>query len=186
MTVRDATQITPPVLDIEAAAHRESDLPTHVILRPAILLIATAAVLLAAASVVQLFANHSTSSLRLYFYADATIEALAYGCVAAGVFVSWTFCARSKATRDFSLAFMLGFIGAACLTTQWICTMIAYVKEFSTTSLGQSDLANATQIKHLVDASAFVQFAGWGAIAAAIFLCFCVIAARSKRPAPLG
>lgn len=184
MAVGEATQVAPGAFSDRAATPARADLPTLSIIRPAIVLLGIAAVLLAAASVVQLFANHSTSSLRYYFFADATIEAMAYGCIAAGLFVSWSFSGRSQVTKDYSFAFMLGVIGAACLTTQWICTFCAYVKEFSTTTLGQSDIANAQQIKHLVDASAFLQFAGWGAIAGAIFMSLVVFTARAKRCLP--
>jgi len=183
MAVGEATPVTRDVLAGDAGTRAETDLPTLWILRPSLVLLGVGTMLLAAASVVQLFSNHSTlGSPKYYFYADATIEALAFGCLAAGLFVSWSFSGRSSVTRRFSFSLMLGFIGAACLTTQWICTFIAYVKEFATAASGQSDNANAAQIKHLVDASGFLQFAGWSAVAGAIFMTLVVLTARSKRP----
>jgi hypothetical protein len=156
------------------------DLPALSILRPGIVLLAVAATLIALAAIVQYLGNHSGGSLRGYYYADATIEALAYGCVTAGFFVSWILCARSRATRDFSFCFMLVFLGAACVTTQWICTLIVYVLDFSTPS-GASIATTAALVKHLVDAAALLQLAGWSIVAGAILLSFRVLVGRSKR-----
>lgn len=181
MAVEDRTNVHETMVDDELDRRREPDLPTLWILRPSIVLLAVGATLIALAAIVQLLGNHSgTGSLKDYYYADATMEAVAYGCVTAGLFVSWIFSGRSRVTSDFSFAFMLAFVGAACVTTQWVCTFVVYVLDF-TTHPGPSAAARATEVKHLVDATALLQFAGWAAIAAAILLAFVVLVARTKR-----
>jgi hypothetical protein len=154
------------------------------ILRPTFVLLAVAAALIAIAGVVQLLSNHTGgASLRNYFYADATLQALAYGCVATGFFVSWTCSARSRVTREFSFSFMLAFVGAACIATQWVCTLIVYVLDYTTTT-PQTYAQKAAEVRHLVDASALLQITGWAAFAGAILVSLFVLVARSKRSLP--
>jgi hypothetical protein len=183
MVVEERTDVIAANVGDERDERREQDLPTLWIVRPSILLLGVGATLVALSAILQYLGNHSgTGSPKDYYYADAAMYAVAYGCVATGFFVSWIFSGRSRVTRDFSFAFMLAFVGAACVATQWICTFIVYVLDF-TTKLGPSYAARATEVKRLVDASAFLQIAGWGAIAGAIFLAFLVIAAKTRRSA---
>jgi hypothetical protein len=186
MAVGHSTFLHTSLLEDDQDGRRGPQLPALSILRPGIVLLAVAATLIALAAIVQYLGNHSGGgSLRGYYYADATIEALAYGCVTAGFFVSWILCSRSRATRDFSFSFMLVFLGAACVTTQWICTLIVYVLDFSTPS-GASVATTAALVKHLVDAAALLQLAGWSIVAGAILLSFRVLVGRSKRSAALS
>jgi hypothetical protein len=181
MAVGERTDVVAANLGDDSYQRRDPDLPTLWIIRPSVLLLAVGASLVALSAIVQYLGNHSgTGSPKDYYYADAAMYAVAYGCIATGFFVSWIYSGRSRVTRDFSFAFMLAFVGAACVATQWLCTFIVYVLDF-TTKAGPSYAARATEVKRLVDASAFLQFAGWGAIAGAILLAFVIFAARTKR-----
>ena len=143
--------------------------------------IAFGAILLALGALVQVLGNHSgAGSPKIYYYADASIEAGAYGCITVGFFVAWSFSGRAKVVKDFSFPLMLAFLGTACVMVQWILVLLDYVVEFSLRA------SSAALIKHLVDASALLQMLGWGAVAAAIGLTLRVFLVRGKSVTPLA
>ena len=158
-----------------------SDPRTTWIVKRMLVLIALGATLLALGALVQVLGNHFASgSPQPYYYADASIEAAAYGCIAAGLFVGWSLSGRSAVIRDYSFPLMLAFLGITCVVVQWILVLLDYVAEFSLRA------SNAGLIRHLVDASALVQLAGWGAVAIAIGWALRVFLIRGRRVTPLS
>lgn len=157
------------------------DLRTTWIAKRMIVWLAAGATLLALGALVQVLENHSGgASPQNFFYADAGIEATAYGCIAASLFVGWGFSGRSGFIKDFSFPLMLAFLGAACVVVQWIMVLLDYVEQFSLRG------SNPGAIKHLVDASALLQLLGWGAIAAALVLTLRVLLVRGKHESSLS
>jgi hypothetical protein len=137
--------------------------PTRWILERVIALLGAAAAFLALGALTQVLANHShAASPSSYYYADAVVEALAYGLAAAAFFVAWAYAGRSSVLKEFSLPLMLAFLGAACITAQWFIVLLDYIEEFSLNP------AYGPSIRHLVDVSAVLQLIGWGAVAAAL------------------
>lgn len=136
---------------------------TRWILERVIVLLVAAAALLALGALVQVLLNHSHGgSPRYYYFADAAIEALAYGLAAAAFFFAWAYSGRARSVTDFSLPLMLAFLGAACIAVQWTMVLFTYIEEFS------YNPGYTRSIGHLVDASAVLQLVGWGAVAAAL------------------
>jgi Phage integrase family len=141
----------------------KSEMPTRWILERVIFLLATAAAFLALGAFAQVLLNHSSgASPKNYYYADAVLQAVAYGFVAAAFFIGWVNSGRSTVFTRFSLPLMLAFLGAACIAAQWIMVLLDYIEEF------HFNAAYLQSIKHLIDASAVLQLCGWGAVACAL------------------
>lgn len=152
---------------------------TRWILERVIVLLAVAAAFLALGALAQVMANHShAASPKNYYYADAVIQAVAYGLATAACFVGWAYAGRSSVLRAFSLPLMLAFLGAACITAQWTIVLLDYIEEFS------FNAAYAQSIRHLVDASAMLQLVGWGAVAAALAVTLRIVITTSARARP--
>jgi hypothetical protein len=148
-------------------------MPTRWILARVIFLLAAATALLATGAFVQVLVNHSGgTSPKNYYYADAVIEAVAYGFVAAAFFLGWVNSGRSTVFSRFSLPLMLAFLGAACITAQWFIVLLDYIEEF------HFNAAYLQSIKHLIDASAVLQLCGWGAVAFALAVSLRTLIAR--------
>jgi hypothetical protein len=166
-------QIAPAVQRKQRGRTVKSEMPTRWILERVIFLLAAAAAFLAMGALAQVLVNHSTgASPKNYYYADAVIQAVAYGLVAAAFFVAWVNSGRSTVFARFSLPLMLAFLGAACITAQWIIVLLDYIEEF------HFNAAYLQSIKHLIDASAFLQLFGWGAVAIALAVSLRTLIAR--------
>ena len=156
-------QVARSARDEQGDRAQRSAVPARWILERVIVLLVAAAVFLALGALVQVLGNHSHGgSPSNYYYADAVVEALAYGLAAAAFFVAWAYAGRSSVLKAFSLPLMLAFLGAACITAQWTIVLLSYIEQFS------FNPAYGPSIRHLVDVSALLQLIGWGSVAAAL------------------
>jgi hypothetical protein len=156
-------QVARAARDEQRDRAQRSSVPTRWILERVIVLLVAAAAFLALGALAQVLGNHShTASPSNYYYADAVVEALAYGLAAAAFFIAWAYAGRSSVLKEFSLPLMLAFLGAACITAQWTIVLLSYIEEFSLNP------AYGPSIRHLIDVSAVLQLIGWGAVAAAL------------------